>query len=106
MIAATPTTDKTKKASLPRDTLSPEALATWRLLRDQGGYWTSGEVGRELLPTLPLVRSAQKAGRWLLALRLRQHVAESPTTRRLAAYGVTGRCVVPAGEQAEPEAVQ
>ena len=37
-----------RAAKRPRahDPLSPEALAAWRALRDEGGFWTSAELGR------------------------------------------------------------
>lgn len=78
--------------------LSPQALAAWRLLRDEGGYWTAGEVGRRVMPNAEPDMAARLAGRWLLALRRRECVVVNPLAVRVQAYGVTSRCSVPPGE--------
>lgn len=91
----------------PRKDLSAQALAVWRLLRDEGGYWTAGEVAERLLPDDTPAAGARTAARWLFALRYRKSVVTRSGEHRVAAYGVTLRCTVPEGESmymAEPEA--
>jgi hypothetical protein len=93
-----------RAAKRPRahEPLSPEALAAWHVLRDEGGFWTSAELGRQMLPDAPLVRANVSGGRWMSALIKRGHVALQPSFRRVKAYGVTARCIPPAGESLEP----
>lgn len=91
-----------QKRATPVDPLSPEAALAWRFMRDQGGYWTAGELGRALLPETGAHRAALSAGRWLSALLKRRNVARSPLTQRVATYGVTGRCFPIPGESLEP----
>ena len=82
--------------------LSDQALAAWRLMRDGGGYYTAGELGQ--LMDLQAQRPAQLAARYLAALRSRGHVAAHANTNRVAAYGVTTRCMPPPGESLWPSA--
>lgn len=78
--------------------LSQDALIAWRMLRDEGGYWTAGEVAQALRPNdHPSVASA-RAARWMCALQRRRFVVVNPAAIRVPAYGVTARCFVPAGE--------
>ncbi|UCU93984.1 hypothetical protein [Hydrogenophaga taeniospiralis] len=81
--------------------VSPEARAAWLRMRDEGGWWTAQELGRELAPDL-MDRAPCAASRWLGALLKRGHVALKPNYLRLKAYGVTARCIPPAGESLEP----
>jgi hypothetical protein len=78
--------------------ISKQALDAWRLLRDEGGYWTASEVAQALMPGEFHSLSSARAGRWLSALHRRGHVAMNPSAIRVMAYGVTARCFVPAGE--------
>jgi len=89
-----------------KDPLSVGALTVWRRLRDEGGYWTAGEVAELLLPGAPRQKGAITCARWLMALSLRKHVAHSTTQRRVPAYGVTARCVVPEGESLTADATE
>ena len=82
--------------------VSPDALAAWLLLRDEGGYWTVGELGRELRPDASPRLAASQAGRWVSALLRRGLLAANPLAVRAPSYGVTHRCLAPAGYSVEP----
>ena len=82
--------------------LSAGALGVWRFLRDEGGYWTAGEVARAMQPQGHQSMASGRAARWLGALARRQFVVDNPRALRVAAYGVTPRCLVPAGESLAP----
>lgn len=87
---------------IPPDDLSPDAKAAWRYLRDHGGYYSAAELAKELLPMVSHVKGAQSAGRWLLALLRRGHVALNPLSTRSNRYGVTTRCFPIPGESLDP----
>lgn len=86
--------------SLSKTDLSAEAVQAWRLLRDQGGYWTAGEMAEELLPAR--ADGARAAGRWMMALRKRGCVVVNPNSINILSYGVTGSCHPPEGERMDP----
>lgn len=90
----------------PHDRLSAEppsddALAAWRHLRDEGGWWTARELGIDLLPGLEPGEANVIATRWLFALYRRGLVAVR-VGLRTRSYGVTARCLAPAGESMYP----
>lgn len=82
--------------------VSAGAKAAWLRLRDDGGFWTAGELGRAMHPELDALIAAQKAGRWLSALARRGHVAKNPRDVTRSSYGVTGRCTPPHGLSIHP----
>jgi hypothetical protein len=87
---------------LMRDDLSKEARRLWLFLRDQGGWWTPGELGNRLFDEqYPLAASA--AGRHLRPLRERGHVVHRQG-RRIRQFGVTAKCMPIPGETLEPSA--
>ena len=88
----------------PRKDLSAGARAVWLLLRNEGGYWTAGDVAEALLPSTTPALGARTCGRWLLALRLRKHVTVRAGDHRVVGYGVTSSCVPIEGESLEPSA--
>lgn len=77
---------------------SEQARAAWLVMRDVGGWWTAGELGRHMLTELVPAIAARAAARWLFALLRRGHVALHPEARRVKAYGVTARCAPFPGE--------
>lgn len=77
--------------------LSPEALTLWRVLRDEGGWWTARELGERLCPDLPSTPAAQRAARWISSLEGRSHVALRKGVRVMR-YSVTAACKPPPGE--------
>lgn len=81
--------------------VSPQARAVWRLLRDEGGFWTASEVGNRLADHLPPSDRARVAGRWLSALHTRCCVRTKGSGYGDRAYGVTASCFVPEGESME-----
>lgn len=82
--------------------LSAEARQVWRHLRDHGGWWTPAEVGAAFRPQGANNRAATTAGRWLMALNKRGHVAKNPLDAKVASYGVTARCKPIPGESLDP----
>jgi hypothetical protein len=86
----------------PYEQVSDAAAHAWRFMRDEGGFYTAGELGTTLLPSLPPQRAAITAGQWLRALSNRKHVAANPLSRRSIAYGVTTRCFPIPGESLDP----
>jgi hypothetical protein len=85
-----------------RTDISPAAVAVWRFLRDQGGYWTTGEIGRAMDPEGD---PQNKVGKYMRALRNRRCVSANPRSIRVLSYGVTPFCFPPEGESLEPNAV-
>lgn len=81
--------------------VSADARAVWRLLRDEGGYWTPAEVAARLAPEKPSDIGARNAGRWLSSLHMRACVAAKEATAFSKCYGVTSRCFAPEGESME-----
>jgi hypothetical protein len=86
----------------PYEQVSDAAAHAWRFMRDEGGFYTAGELGTTLLPSLPPQRAAITAGQWLRALSNRKHVAANPFSKLCIAYGVTTRCFPIPGESLEP----
>lgn len=82
--------------------LSTDAVQAWRLMRDQGGYWSAGDLGQEMRPWLTPVQQAMTAARWLTALHRRRHVSLNSRNTRINTYGVTTSCTAPNGESLEP----
>lgn len=82
--------------------LSSQARAAWILMRDEGGFYTPGELGSLLLPELDRTRAAKAAIRWIVALQNRQHVAVNPYCLRHKSYGVTSGCFPIPGESLDP----
>lgn len=83
-------------------TLSPEALAAWRVLRDEGGWWTVRELAERLCPDLAIGPAAMRASRWISSLEGRHHVALRQGSLAMR-YGVTAACKPPPGESLLPE---
>lgn len=81
--------------------VSPQAKAAWRLLRDEGGFWTASEVGEKLADHLPPSDRPRVAGRWLSALHARCCVSTKGTSFGERSYGVTAKCFAPEGESME-----
>ena len=81
--------------------VSADARAVWRLLRDEGGYWTPAEVAARLVPEKPADVGARNAGRWLGSLHTHACVVVKPATKFSKSYGVTRWCLVPDGESME-----
>lgn len=82
--------------------LSVQAREAWILMRDQGGFYTPGELGALLLPELDQRRAAMTTIRWIAALKNRQHVVLNPLSLRHKSYGVTSRCFPIPGQSLEP----
>jgi hypothetical protein len=82
--------------------LSAQARGAWIFMRDEGGFYTPGELGSLLLPELDPRRAAMTTHRWLAALKNRQHVAVNPLALKHKSYGVTSRCFPIPGESLEP----
>lgn len=81
--------------------VSANARAVWRLLRDEGGYWTPAEVAARLVPEKPSDVGARNAGRWLASLATHACVVVKPATKFAKSYGVTSMCLTPDGESME-----
>jgi hypothetical protein len=71
-------------------------------MRDEGGFYTAGELGALMLPELPKKRASITASRWLSALRKRQHVQQNPLAKNVVSCGVTGRCIPIPGMSLDP----
>lgn len=84
--------------------LSPAALATWRLLRDEGGYWTPCEVGAAVFPDVPPHTAVLRAAPILRSLARGGYVCRHPRLVCINAYGVRANCFVPEGETLDPSA--
>lgn len=86
-------TDKAPKRRVRKDCdLSLAARAAWIVLRDEGGWWSPGELCSSLLPHANEANASKVAARWLSALHRRGHIARNPRAQRSASFGVTATC--------------
>ena len=89
------------------EAISSDALAAWQLLRNEGGYWTTAEMGKALLPDMPSCDSSVRASSWIRALLRRRFVVENTISMNgTPSYGVTSRCFSPPGESLSVEVPQ
>jgi hypothetical protein len=76
------------------------SLLIWQTLKNQGGYWTATELAAQF--GLPRIAGTNEVARELTALRKAGHVVEIRADhRRKHTYGVTAKCIPPAGETLE-----